>query len=101
MGYRPIIAKGGHEALEIYRKNVDKIDLIILDMIMPDMNGQETFDNLKELNPAVKVLLSSGYSLNDQARMIMDSGCQGFVQKPFDAVNLSQKIRKILENTKT
>ena len=101
MGYRPMIAKGGCEAIEVYRNNVDKIDLIILDMIMPDMNGQETFDNLKELNPAVKVLLSSGYSLNDQARMIMDSGCQGFVQKPFDAVNLSQKIRNILENTNT
>ena len=97
MGYHPLIAKGGQKAVEIYRENADKIDLVILDMIMPDMNGQETYDNLKKLNPAVKVLLSSGYSLNGQARKIMDSGCQGFVQKPFDAVNLSQKIRIILE----
>jgi CheY-like chemotaxis protein len=98
MGYRPLIAQGGQEAIEVYRKNVAKIDLIILDMIMPDMNGQETYDNLKKLNPAVKVLLSSGYSLNEQARKIMASGCHGFIQKPFDAVKLSQKIRKICDN---
>ena len=96
MGYHPLIARGGHEAIEIYRKNVEKIDLIILDMIMPDMNGQETYDNLKKIDPNVKVLLSSGYSLNDQARRIMDSGCHGFVQKPFDAIKLSQKIRTIM-----
>jgi PAS domain S-box-containing protein len=98
MGYHPLTAQGGQEAIEVYRKNVEKIDLIILDMIMPDMNGQETYDNLKKLNPAVKVLLSSGYSLNDQARKIMASGCHGFIQKPFDAVKLSQKIRKICDN---
>jgi two-component system cell cycle sensor histidine kinase/response regulator CckA len=95
-----LIAKSGQEAIEVYRKNVAKVDLIILDMIMPDMNGQEAFDNLKKLNPAVKVLLSSGYSLNDQAQRIMDSGCCVFIQKPFDAIKLSQKIGKILDPKK-
>ena len=97
MGYQPLIAESGQEAIEVYRKNVDIIDLIILDMIMPDMSGQEAFENLKKLNPAVKVLLSSGYSLNDQAQRIMNSGCYGFIQKPFDAIKLSQKIGKILD----
>ena len=97
MGYRPLMATSGQEAIEVHRENIDKIDLIILDMIMPDMNGQEAFDNLKKLNPSVKVLLSSGYSLNDQAQRILDSGCRGFIQKPFDAIKLSQKIRKIID----
>ncbi len=100
MGYRPMIAISGQEAIEVYRENLESIDLIILDMIMPDMNGQEAFDNLKKLNPAVKVLLSSGYSLNEQAQRIMESGCYGFIQKPFDAVKLSQKIRKIIDARK-
>jgi len=99
MGYRTLIAQGGQETIEVYRQHGDRIDLTILDMIMPDMNGQETYESLKKLNPAVKVLLSSGYSLNDQARKIMDLGCRGFIQKPFDVIQLSQKIREILDRS--
>ena len=99
MGYRTLVAQGGQETIEVYRQHGDQIDLTILDMIMPDMNGQETYESLKKLNPAVKVLLSSGYSLNDQARKIMDLGCHGFIQKPFDVIQLSQKIREILDRS--
>jgi len=99
MGYHTLIAQGGQETIEVYRQHGDRIDLTILDMIMPDMNGQETYESLKKLNPAVKVLLSSGYSLNDQARKIMDLGCRGFIQKPFDVIQLSQKIREILDRS--
>ena len=99
MGYRTLVAQGGQETIEVYRQHGDQIDLTILDMIMPDMNGQETYESLKKLKPAVKVLLSSGYSLNDQARKIMDLGCHGFIQKPFDVRQLSQKIRAILDRS--
>ncbi len=99
MGYNTLIAQGGQETIEVYRQHGDRIALTILDMIMPDMNGQETYKRLKKLNPNLKVLLSSGYSLNDQARQIMDLGCQGFIQKPFDVVQLSQKIREILDQS--
>jgi CheY-like chemotaxis protein len=99
MGYDTLTAQGGQETIEVYRRHGDRIDLTILDMIMPDMNGQETYESLKKLNSAVKVLLSSGYSLNDQARKIMDLGCHGFIQKPFDVIQLSQKIREILDRS--
>jgi PAS domain S-box-containing protein len=97
MGHKVLIAKSGKDALEIYEKNRDEIDMVILDMIMPVMGGGETYDRLKEINPKVKVLLASGYSLNGQASEIMDRGCNGFIQKPFDMNNLSRKIKEILE----
>jgi DNA-binding NtrC family response regulator len=67
-------------------------------MIMPDMGGDETFDHLKEINPNVKVILSSGYSLNGQAIKIMEKGCYAFIQKPFTIMSLSQKIRDVLDD---
>ena len=72
-------------------------DLIILDMIMPDMGGGETFDRLKEIDPGIKVLLSSGYSINGQATEILDRGCKGFIQKPFNIQQLSLRIREALD----
>ena len=64
---------------------------------MPGMGGGATYDKLKEINPDIKVLLSSGYSINGQATEILETGCNGFIQKPFDMIQLSQKIREILE----
>jgi PAS domain S-box-containing protein len=97
MGYKVLSAKGGKEAVERYNENRDEIDMVILDMIMPDMGGGAVFDTLKEINPDAKVLLSSGYSINGQATEIIERGCDGFVQKPFDMGELSQRIRKILD----
>jgi len=73
--------------------------MVILDMIMPDMGGGETYDKLKEINPKVKVLLASGYSIDGQASEILARGCNGFIQKPFHMENLSRKIKEILEKT--
>lgn len=98
LGYGILIARSGKEALEIYVKNKDKIDMIILDMIMPDMGGSETYDRIKEINPDIKVLLASGYSLDGQASEILKRGCNGFIQKPFKMAPLSQKIREVLDN---
>jgi CheY-like chemotaxis protein len=100
LGYTVVAAKSGLEALDIYRLNRDRIDLVIMDMIMPGMGGGETFDRLKKINPNVKVLLSSGYSINGQASKIMERGCDGFIQKPFNIKQLSAKIREILEGGK-
>ncbi len=98
MGYTVLIAKSGQDATEIYEKNKDKIDMVVLDMIMPDMSGGDTFDRLKGINPEIKVLLSSGYSINGQATEILKRGCDGFIQKPFNMKQLSRKIREILDN---
>ena len=97
LGYRTLTAKDGEEAIEVYQANKSKIDMVILDVIMPGIGGGETYDRLKKINPKVKVLLSSGYSLDEQATEIMDRGCNGFLQKPFLLKQLSQRIRDILD----
>ena len=66
-------------------------------MIMPDLGGGETYDRLKEINPEIKILLSSGYSIDGQASEIMDRGCNGFIQKPFNIKQLSRKIRDVID----
>ncbi len=96
LGYTVLSALSGREALDIFQKNSDKIDLVIMDMIMPGMGGGETFDRLRAINPNIKVLLSSGYSVNGQASKILHRGCDGFIQKPFNLNQLSEKIGKIM-----
>jgi CheY-like chemotaxis protein len=96
MGYQVIPALSGEKALKIYKEDPDNIDLVIMDMIMPGMGGGETFDRLKEIDPEIKVLLSSGYSINGQATEILQRGCDGFIQKPFNLNQLAGTIQKIL-----
>jgi two-component system, cell cycle sensor histidine kinase and response regulator CckA len=96
LGYEVLSARSGQEAIELYQKNTDKIDLVIMDMIMPGMSGGETFDRLKRINRDIKVLLSSGYSINGQASKILERGCDGFIQKPFNLIQLSDKIQQII-----
>jgi CheY-like chemotaxis protein len=99
LGYRVLAARGGKEALEIYRKDPAAVDVVVLDMIMPDMGGGETFDWLKQIHPGVKVLLSSGYSVDGQAKEILNRGCSGFIQKPFHIQDLTEELRRILGRT--
>ena len=97
LGYRVVLAESGRKALKIFEKLHSRIDLVILDMIMPDMGGSETFDQLKAISPDIKVLLSSGYSIDGQASQIMKRGCNGFIQKPFNLKHFSQTVREILD----
>ncbi len=97
LGYEVFTAKSGIEAIDIYKTNPKKIDIVILDMIMPKMGGGDTYEKLKGIDPAIKVLLSSGYSIDGQASKILSRGCDGFIQKPFDIKSLSLEIRKILD----
>ncbi|OPX36674.1 MAG: hypothetical protein B1H12_06625 [Desulfobacteraceae bacterium 4484_190.2] len=97
LGYEVLVARSGKEAIQYYEPKRDKIDMVILDMIMPDMNGGEVYDRIKEINPYAKILLSSGYSIDGQAADILERGCDGFIQKPFSMEVLSGRIRKILE----
>ncbi|MBI5584980.1 MAG: response regulator [Deltaproteobacteria bacterium] len=96
LGYRVLTAESGLEALKRYGEEQESVDLVILDLILPEMDGGEIFDRLRELNPQVKVLLSSGYSIDGQATQILERGCQGFIQKPYSLQELSLKIREIL-----
>ncbi len=97
LGYTVLIANGGKQALELYAEQINKIDLVILDLVMPDVSGKETFLRLKSTNPRIKVLLSSGYSINGAVEELLREGCDGFIQKPFNAAQLSVKIRSILD----
>jgi two-component system cell cycle sensor histidine kinase/response regulator CckA len=96
LGYNVMTAAGGKQGLEMYEQNRDTIALVILDMIMPDLSGGDTFEELRRIDPTVRVLLSSGYSIEGQAKDIMQNGCNSFIQKPFSMAELSRKIRRIL-----
>jgi two-component system, cell cycle sensor histidine kinase and response regulator CckA len=98
LGYRVIVANGGEQAIDIVQQMDEAISLIILDMMMPGMDGGKTFDRIREIEPTIPVLLSSGYSLNGKATGIIQRGCNGFIQKPFNLSELSQKIRRIIED---
>jgi two-component system, cell cycle sensor histidine kinase and response regulator CckA len=96
LGYMPLLARSGKEAIDVYQRNRDRIVMVILDMIMPGMGGGETYDRLKKIDSEIRVLLSSGYSLDGQASEIIDRGCNGFIQKPFNVIQLSRKIKEVL-----
>ena len=96
LGYDVLQATNGSDAIEMYRAHSDRIDLVVLDVIMPGMSGAETFEELKRINPDVKVLLSSGYSLEGQAKRIMERGCDGFIQKPFNLQALADKLSELV-----
>jgi CheY-like chemotaxis protein len=97
LGYTVLLARSGMEAVACYREKAAEVHLVILDLIMPRMGGGETYDALKKIHPGGRVLLSSGYSIDGQAQEILDRGCDGFIQKPFDLLSLSRKLREILD----
>jgi len=97
MGYQVLVAHSGQEAIGVYETQCDAIDLVILDMIMPGMGGGEVYDRLREINPEVRVILSSGYSMDGMAKAIMGKGVQSFLQKPFRLEQLSTKVREALK----
>jgi CheY-like chemotaxis protein len=100
IGYRVIIARSGEEAIEVYKRRKDDIDIVLLDISMPGIGGGETYNRLKEINSDIKVLLSSGFSIDGEAYQILGRGCNGFIQKPFKMNELSGKLNEILGETK-
>jgi PAS domain S-box-containing protein len=97
LGYRVFLAEDGLSAIDLVQSDRQQIDLVILDLIMPGMDGGETLDKLLNIRPDLKVLLSSGYSKTGYADQVMARGCRGFLQKPFKLSDLSVYIRNILD----
>jgi two-component system cell cycle sensor histidine kinase/response regulator CckA len=97
MGYRVLIAKDGKEAVELYKNKQEDIDIVLLDIVMPNMGGREAYETLKSINPDIRVLLLSGYSIDGQATEILKRGANAFIQKPFNMKELSGKIREVLD----
>jgi len=96
IGHKVTTVSNGKEAVEYYRKSWKHIDLVILDMVMPELGGRDTFIAMREINPEIKAILSSGYSIDGPAQEILDEGVQAFIQKPFDTKKLSDKVAEVL-----
>jgi PAS domain S-box-containing protein len=101
LGYVVLASGGGREAVEIYTRNHDSIDLVVLDLVMPGMGGRETYQQLKAVDPGIRVLLSSGFSIDALAKEMLEQGCDGFIQKPFFIQELSQEVARVLSNRAT
>jgi CheY-like chemotaxis protein len=95
-GYRVVLAANGKEGVDLFQVLTEKVSAVLLDMTMPFMNGEEALRHLKEINPAIKVILSSGYNEVEAIRRFSGKGLAGFIQKPYSAVTLAEKIRSIL-----
>ncbi|MBW1753218.1 MAG: response regulator [Deltaproteobacteria bacterium] len=98
LGYNVLTARGGKEGLKIYKSYREKIDLVILDMVMPDMNGEEVYSRLKDINQNVKILIASGYGPEGLPKELNIREGVNFIQKPFDLRHLFKATRKMLDN---
>jgi DNA-binding NtrC family response regulator len=97
LGYTVILAENGLDAVEIYKENPKKIDLVILDMIMPKLGGHSTFYQIKAIDPKAKILLSSGYVSEQEVDDLLQQGAKGFVPKPHRINVIAEEIRRILD----
>ena len=96
LGYRVLLAGDGEDALSVFIENQETIDLVILDMIMPKMNGEETFKEMIKIQPDVKVIISSGYSKDGQAPTILQHSKCAFLQKPYDYDDMEERLKQVL-----
>ncbi len=99
LGFQVLEACSGRDAIRVFRENLTKIDLVILDMIMPDLGGGEVYDRMRDIKPDVKAILATGYSIDGEAARILKRGCDGVIQKPFSIDRLSRMIHGVLKST--
>ena len=97
LGYKPLIARNGLEAVEIFRSYQDQISLVVLDLIMPKMDGKQAFLEIKEIKADAKILISTGYAVDDKIEGFLNQGCHGFIQKPFSLNEFARALRRILD----
>jgi signal transduction histidine kinase len=97
-GYKVFAAADGAAATSVYREHANEIDLVVADMVMPRMSGSELFAQLKEMNPGVRVIVSSGYSHDQEGQRMLRHGCLGYLQKPYNIESLNQLVRSVLDS---
>lgn len=98
LGYEVVTVTDGREAVDYYREHGPEVDLVIIDMVMPNLAGPECFKELKALDPSVKAVLSSGYGLDDTARELMNDGLLGVAQKPYQANQLAEVVAAVMKS---
>jgi CheY-like chemotaxis protein len=96
-GYPVLLASGGGAAMELYERHERDIKVVLLDLIMPEMDGSDVFHELKRRGSTAKIILCSGYSMNGQAGELISMGVDGFLQKPFSAESLLKALRGALD----
>jgi CheY-like chemotaxis protein len=94
--YTVLTARNGEEALEVYKLNRSRIDLVVLDLMMPRLGGEKCLDELLMINPAVKVIISTGYILDPEQKQQLDKFVKGFLDKPYQVDQLLQVIKKAM-----
>ena len=97
LGYSVSTAANGVEALEMFREANGAFSLVVLDMIMPEMPGDDLFFELKKINPEVPVLIASGYASQHRTRAILENGGLGYLQKPFSIEELAAEVRRCID----
>ena len=95
-GYEVVVAEDGRQGLDAFRRLADRVDVVLLDMTMPVMSGEETFRELRIIRPDIKVILSSGYNEVEAIRHFTGKGLAGFVQKPYTSARLAEALRSVL-----
>ncbi|MBN2717024.1 MAG: response regulator, partial [Deltaproteobacteria bacterium] len=98
MGYKVLLASDGLEGIRVFSEHKEKLSVVILDMMMPVMDGEETFLRLREISADVPVLLSSGYSKEEKAEALIAKGADAFIQKPFDMKSLQNSLEPLIKN---
>ncbi|MCG8615331.1 MAG: response regulator, partial [Desulfobacterales bacterium] len=99
LGYKPMLAGNGLEAVELFTLYQDEIALVVLDLLMPVMDGKTAFSRMRDINPGAKVLVATGYHVDDEVKGLIKKGCSGFIQKPFSLDRFSRAIREILDRS--
>ena len=99
LGYRAIIVSTGEEAIEVFRARHGEIDCVILDMVLPNMNGDEVFAEMRQIRPDVRVILCTGYSIKPAIEEMVKQGVAGVIRKPFQIEELSASIRSVLDRS--
>lgn len=95
LGYEVLVAGAGTQAVSVVQNDVKGIDLMILDVVMPGMDGVQTYDAVRHLKPDMRVLVCSGLAPKEEIRQMIDNGCRDFLLKPFDIAKLSEKIESV------
>jgi DNA-binding NtrC family response regulator len=96
LGFNVIPVENGRKAIETFKERKDSIDIVVLDIVMPDLGGAEVVDAIKDIDPNTKIMLSSGYGRDRNTADIMQN-CHAFIQKPFSMQELSASLQSIME----
>jgi PAS domain S-box-containing protein len=97
LGYHVKAVSSGKEAIDTITSGKDRIDLVILDLVMPYMSGQQVFEKIRAIDPDIKIIVSSGYSREEEIEKMMQKGCDGYILKPFDMATLSKKLDGVMK----